>query len=61
MAEEKYYIKEVDIDKKSIYCHHDLMGELLIPTHKHDKAQMLYTEGGIVYVITQTNTYFLPQ
>jgi len=60
MTEEKYYIKEVDIDKKSIYCHHDFMGELLIPTHKHDKAQMLYTEGGIVYVITQTNTYFLP-
>lgn len=60
MIEEKYYINKVDTDKKSIYCHHDLMGELLIPTHKHDKAQMLYTEGGIVYVITQTNTYFLP-
>ena len=60
MIEEKYYINKVDIDKKSIYCHHDLMGELLIPTHKHEKAQMLYTEGGIVYVITQTNTYFLP-
>lgn len=60
MIEEKYYINKVDIYKKSIYCHHDLMGELLIPTHKHGKAQMLYTEGGIVYVITQTNTYFLP-
>ncbi len=60
MTEEKYYTHEVDSDRKSIYCHHDLMGELLIPTHKHDKAQMLYTEGGIVHVITQTNTYFLP-
>lgn len=58
--EDKYYIKEVDIDKKSIYCYHDLMGELLIPTHKHDKAQMLYSEGGIVYVTTETKTYFLP-
>ncbi|MFV8324806.1 helix-turn-helix domain-containing protein [Flavobacterium sp. ZS1P14] len=59
-AEEKYYIKEVDTDKKSIYCHHDLMGELFIPNHKHEKAQMLYSEGGIVYVTTETKTYFLP-
>ncbi|HEU4788973.1 MAG TPA: AraC family transcriptional regulator [Flavobacterium sp.] len=58
--EDKYYIKEVDTDGKSIYCYHDLMGELLIPTHKHDKAQMLYSEGGIVYVTTETKTYFLP-
>jgi AraC-like DNA-binding protein len=58
--EEKYYIKEVDTDKKSIYCHHDLMGELMIPTHRHEKAQMLYSEGGIVHVTTETKTYFLP-
>ena len=42
---DKYYLTKVDADKKSIYCHHDLMGELLVPTHKHDKAQMLYAEG----------------
>ncbi|WP_296146541.1 AraC family transcriptional regulator [uncultured Flavobacterium sp.] len=58
--EEKYYIKEVDADEKSIYCHHDLMGEHLIPTHKHLKAQLLYTEGGIIHVTTETHTYFLP-
>lgn len=57
---EKYYTKDVDTDKNSIYCHHDLMGELLIPTHKHEKAQLLYTEGGLVYVTTETKTYFLP-
>ncbi|MBN9284974.1 MULTISPECIES: AraC family transcriptional regulator [unclassified Flavobacterium] len=57
---EKYYTKDVDTDKSSIYCHHDLMGELLIPTHRHEKAQLLYTEGGIVYVTTETKTYFLP-
>jgi len=57
---EKYYTKSVDVDENSIYCHHDLMGELLIPTHKHEKAQLLYTEGGIVYVTTETKTYFLP-
>ncbi|MPT35360.1 MAG: AraC family transcriptional regulator [Flavobacterium sp.] len=57
---EKYYTKDVDTDKNSIYCYHDLMGELLIPTHKHEKAQLLYTEGGLVYVTTETKTYFLP-
>ncbi len=57
---DKYYIKNVDTEKDSIYCHHDLMGELLIPTHQHEKAQMLYTEGGIVYVVTESKTYFLP-
>jgi AraC-like DNA-binding protein len=59
-SEEKYYITAVDTDKKSIYCHHDLMGELFVPTHKHEKAQMLYAEGGIVHVTTETKTYFLP-
>lgn len=58
--EEKYYIKNVDADEKSIYCHHDLMGEHLIPTHQHKKAQFLYTEGGIIHVTTETHTYFLP-
>jgi len=57
---DKYYIKKVDADKKSIYCHHDLMGELFVPTHKHDKAQLLYAEGDVVFVTTETKTYFLP-
>ncbi|MFH6998200.1 helix-turn-helix domain-containing protein [Flavobacterium sp. FlaQc-57] len=57
---DKYYIKKVDADKKSIYCYHDVMGELLIPTHKHNKAQMLYAEGDVVFVTTETKTYFLP-
>ena len=57
---DKYYIKKVDADKTSIYCHHDLMGELFVPTHKHEKAQMLYAEGDVVFVTTETKTYFLP-
>jgi len=57
---DKYYLTKVDADKKSIYCHHDLMGELLVPTHKHDKAQMLYAEGDVVFVTTETKSYFLP-
>lgn len=56
----QYYISEVDRDPKSIYCHHDHMGEVFIPEHKHVKGQLLYTEGGIVHVKTPTKTYFLP-
>lgn len=60
ISEEKYYITKVDVLQDSIYIHHDLMGELLIPTHRHEKAQFLYTEGGVVYVKTDTKEYFLP-
>ncbi|KOS05217.1 AraC family transcriptional regulator [Flavobacterium akiainvivens] len=59
-APNKYYITEVDTQPDSIYCHHDLMGELLIPPHSHKKAQFLYTEGGIVHVKTPGHSYFLP-
>lgn len=56
----KYYITEVDRYTDSVYIHHDLMGEKFIPQHAHDKAQFLYTEGGLVYVQTPQKTYYLP-
>jgi AraC-like DNA-binding protein len=56
----KYYITDVDKFSTSIYCYHDVMGELLIPTHIHDKDQLLYTEGGIVYVVVNNQRYYLP-
>lgn len=59
-ANDKYYITKVDTISDSIYIHHDLMGELLIPTHQHQKAQFLYTEGGIVFLKTDLKEYFLP-
>ena len=36
------------------------MGELFVPPHKHIKAQLLYAEGDVVFVTTETKTYFLP-
>jgi AraC-like DNA-binding protein len=57
---EKYYLTEVDKIEHSIYCHHDLMGEVFIDTHSHKKGQFIYTEGGIVYIKTGTKTHFLP-
>ena len=57
---DKYYVTKADAVVDSIYCHHDLMGELLVPEHPHDKAQFLYTEGDVVFVTTATKSYFLP-
>lgn len=58
--EEKYYISKVDTFSDTVYCHHDLMGELQIPPHTHKKAQFLYVEGGVIHVQTDKQTYFLP-
>ncbi len=57
---ERYYITDIDVFPKSIYCYHDVMGELLISNHKHDKAQLIYTEGGIIHIETEDNIYYIP-
>jgi AraC-like DNA-binding protein len=57
---EKYYLTEVDKLPLSIYCYHDAMGENQILPHTHQKAQLLYTEGGIVHISVPEKTYFLP-
>lgn len=36
------------------------MGEIYIPNHAHDKGQFIYTEGGIVYIQTESKLHFLP-
>lgn len=55
-----YYLTEVDKQPETIYCMHDLMGEKGISSHQHNKGQFLYTEGGVVHVITRVKTFFLP-
>lgn len=59
-SNKEYYLTEVDRKLSSIFCMHDLMGETDIPFHKHSKGQFLYTEGGVVHVITDSQTFFLP-
>ena len=56
----EYYLTEVDKQATSIYCMHDLMGETDVAFHKHIKGQFLYTEGGVVHVMTDNQTFFLP-
>ncbi len=59
-SNKEYYLTEVDKQPSSIYCMHDLMGEIDIAFHKHIKGQFLYTEGGVVHVMTDSQTFFLP-
>ena len=59
-SNKEYYLTEVDRQPSSIYCMHDLMGETDITFHKHNKGQFLYTEGGVVHVTTNGQTFFLP-
>lgn len=56
----RYYLTEVDQYPDTIYCMHDRMGENDVDTHSHKKGQFLYTEGGIVHIVTTQKTYFLP-
>lgn len=53
-------IDSVDVNPDSIICQHGLLTEGYVKSHKHDKAQFLYCEGGIVYIKTEAKTYYLP-
>lgn len=53
-------IASVDIHPESIICQLGFITEGVVTTHKHQKAQFLYCEGGIVYVNTKDKTYYLP-
>ncbi|MFD1553513.1 AraC family transcriptional regulator [Putridiphycobacter roseus] len=56
----QYYLTEVDKDPKSIFCYYNLKGENFIELHSHSKGQFLYTEGGVVFIKTNTSEYYLP-
>ncbi|WP_262492864.1 AraC family transcriptional regulator [Mesonia mobilis] len=43
-----------------MYCYHNPMGEVSIESHSHQKAQFLYTEGGLVYVKNELEEFYLP-
>lgn len=46
----RYYLTEIDKTPTSIFCYHKEISEAYVVEHKHNKAQFLYCEGGIVYV-----------
>lgn len=53
------FLNDVDTLDSSIYVHHTKIEEKL-PIHSHNKHQLSYVEGGIAFLNTPTNSYFLP-
>lgn len=53
------FLKNVDLTADSIHVHHTKIEEKL-PIHSHSKHQLSYVEGGIAFLNTPTNSYFLP-
>jgi len=58
--ETQYYLTEIDKKATSIFCYHKEISEAYVVAHKHNKAQFLYCEGGIVYVKIGKDTFYLP-
>ena len=56
----RYYLTEIDKTPTSIFCYHKEISEVYVVEHKHNKAQFLYCEGGIVYVKIGKDTFYLP-
>lgn len=42
------------------FCLHQPHDSGDVPMHAHNKDQLLYTEGGVVYVFTENKTWYLP-
>lgn len=53
------FLNDVDTAANTIYVHHSKIEEKL-PIHSHEKHQLSYVEGGIAFLTTPTNSYFLP-
>ncbi|MFI2742067.1 helix-turn-helix domain-containing protein [Zhouia sp. PK063] len=53
------FLNDVDVVPNNIYVHHTKIEERL-PIHVHTKHQLSYVEGGVAFLNTPTNSYFLP-
>ena len=43
-----------------IYCYYSVMAETLVPRRKHEHGQLIYMEGGKVYVDVNNTLWYLP-
>jgi AraC-like DNA-binding protein len=60
LSQHESLFHELDLSNNSIYCHSGPCGETSVPLHKHNRGQLLYTEGGRVYVTAQDKIWYLP-
>lgn len=57
------FLELVDSKTESIYCYHNLHiieEQNSFMKHYHKKGQLIYVEGGTVYIETDKKTYFVP-
>lgn len=53
------FLEKIDQFSKSTYIYHSNM-EVRLAMHSHTKHQLTYIEGGVAYLQTKENSYFLP-
>lgn len=52
--------RELEQNDDSIYCHKGECNEIYVPPHRHSRGQLLYAEGGRIYVVMQNKVWYLP-
>ncbi len=50
----------VESFRSGAFCVHQTHSAEIVPMHKHNKDQLIYTEGGVVHIMTEGNTWYLP-
>lgn len=53
------FLEKIDQFPRSTYIYHSNM-EVRLAMHSHTKHQLTYIEGGVAYLQTKENSYFLP-
>ncbi len=58
-SQELSFLEKVDQFPRSSYVYHSNV-EVRLDMHNHSKHQLTYIEGGVAYLQTKENSYFLP-
>jgi len=53
-------LQEMDSSSDSIFFHCAEFGETFVPDHCHSRGQLIYTEGGRVYISIENRQWYLP-
>lgn len=58
-----YYelFEDIDQDEDTIFVANNLTSDIFQQEHTHNKGQLLYAEGGVIHVFTESRHWYLPQ
>ena len=51
---------ELEENQDSIFCHHTVTNESHVPPHIHNRGQLIYSEGGRMYITVDQKMWYLP-